>query len=413
MELTNLVDSFAEFKDSKNIDRETLMKILEDVYKSMLVRKYGNADNFDIIINPDRGDFDIYCNKVIVEDGKVENENTEIAYSDAIKIAPDFEIGEDLSELISFSDFGRRDILTIRQTLISKVQEYERTAIFNKFNDKKGEVIMAEVHQVWKREIMLLDEDGVELSLPKEEQISGDFYRKGDTIKSVVLSVTMKNGVPKIIVSRVSPIFLERLFEQEVPEIYDGLITIKDIVRQPGERAKVVVETYDDRIDPVGTCVGVKGSRIHSIVRELRNENIDVMMYTSNMELYISRALNPAKVDSVKLHPEEKKADVYMNPDQVSLAIGKGGFNIRLASKLTGYNIEIYRNEDVNYDDVLLEEFSDEIESWVIDVLKDIGCDTAKDVLAISASDLEQRTDLELETIKELLAILKAEFEEE
>ncbi|MDR0790710.1 MAG: transcription termination factor NusA [Bacteroidales bacterium] len=413
MELTNLVDSFAEFKDSKNIDRETLMKILEDVYKAMLVKKYGNADNFDIIINPDRGDFDIYCNRVIVEDGTVENENTQIAYSDAIKIAPDFEIGEDLSELIPFSEFGRRDILAIRQTLVSKVQEYERTAIFNKYNEKKGEVIVAEVHQVWKREVMLLDEEGVELSLPKEEQIASDFYRKGDTIKSVVLSVTMRNGVPKIIVSRVSPIFLERLFEQEVPEIYDGLITIKDIVRQPGERAKVVVESYDDRIDPVGTCVGMKGSRIHGIVRELRNENIDVIMYTTNTELYISRALNPAKVDSVKIHPNEKRADVYMNPDQVSLAIGKGGFNIRLATKLTGYNIEIYRNEDVNYDDVLLEEFSDEIESWIIDVLKSIGCDTAKDVLAISASDLEQRTDLELETIKEVLAILKAEFEEE
>ncbi|MDR1006827.1 MAG: transcription termination factor NusA [Bacteroidales bacterium] len=420
MELGSLVDSFAEFKDSKNIDRETLMNILTDVYKALLAKKYGNADNFDIIINPDRGDFDIYRNRTIVADGEVEDENTQIAYSEAIKVAPDFEIGEELSEIVPFDIFGRREILSIRQTLVAKVQEYERVTIFNKYSEKKGEIIIAEVHQVWKREVMLLDEEGVELSLPKEEQIpmgadrkGGDVFRKGDTIKAVVLSVTMRNGVPKIIVSRVSPIFLERLFEQEVPEIYDGLITIKDIVRQPGERAKVAVETYDDRIDPVGTCVGIKGSRIHGIVKELHNENIDVVPYTSNMELYIARALNPAKVDSVHLYPEEKKADVYMNPDQVSLAIGKGGFNIRLASKLTGYTIEIYRNEEINYDDVLLDEFSDEIEQWVIDVLKSIGCDTAKDVLALSVSDLEQRTDLEPETIKDVLDILQAEFEEE
>ncbi|MDR1847876.1 MAG: transcription termination factor NusA [Bacteroidales bacterium] len=412
MEL-NLIDSFAEFKDSKNIDRETLMNILEEVYRATLTKKYGNADNFDIIINPDRGDFDIYRNREIVDDNKIENPNTQIAYSEAIKIAPDLEVGEDLSELVPFSEFGRREILTIRQTLVAKVQEYERAAVLKKYTDKKGEIIIAEIHQVWKKEIMLLDDDGVELSLPKEEQIPGDYFKKGDHVKSVIQSVTMKNGVPKIIVSRVSPIFLERLFEQEVPEIYDGLITIKDIVRQPGERAKVVVETYDDRIDPVGTCVGMKGSRIHGIVRELRNENIDVMMYTSNMELYIKRALNPAKVDEVKLYPDEKRADVSMNPDQVSLAIGKGGYNIRLASRLTGYNIEIYRNELAAdyYDDVLLDEFADEIEQWIIDVLKSIGCDTAKDVLAISAADLEQRTDLEPETIKEVIAILGAEFE--
>ncbi|MDR1726073.1 MAG: transcription termination factor NusA [Bacteroidales bacterium] len=412
MERIDLVDSFAEFKEFKNIETETLMRIVEDVFKAMLIKRYGSDENFDIIVNPDRGDLEIYRNLLIVEDGQVENPHQQIAYSDAIKIAPDFEIGEEISEQVALEEFGRREILSIRQTLVSKVQEYERAAIFNKYTEKKGEIIVAEVHQVWKKEIMLLDDDGVELSLPKEEQIPGDFFRKGDTIKSVVLNVTMKNGIPKVIVSRVSPIFLERLFEQEVPEIYDGLITIKDIVRQPGERAKVAVETYDDRIDPVGACVGIKGSRIHGIVRELKNENIDVIIYTTNMELYISRALGPAKVDSVKLHPDEKKADVYMNPDQVSLAIGKGGYNIRLATKLTGYTIEIYRNTVIDYDDVMLDEFNDEIEQWVIDILKSIGCDTAKDVLALSVEELEQRTDLETETIKEVLSILQAEFEE-
>jgi len=413
MERIDLVDSFAEFKEFKNIETETLMKIVEEVFRAMLIKRYGSDDNFDIIVNVERGDLEIYRNLLIVEDGNVENPYTQIAYSDVVKVPPDFEIGEEYSEKVPLEEFGRREILTIRQTLVSKVQEYERTAVFNKYTEKMGEIIVAEVHQVWKKEILLLDDDGVELTMPKEEQIPGDFFHKGDTIKTVVISVELKNGVPKIIVSRVSPIFLKRLFEQEVPEIYDGLITIKDIVRQPGERAKVAVETYDDRIDPVGACVGMKGSRIHGIVRELRNENIDVIIYTANTELYITRALNPAKVDSVKLFPDEKKADVYMSPDQVSLAIGKGGYNIRLASKLTGYSIEIYRNSDDDYDDVLLDEFSDEIEQWVIDVLKSIGCDTAKDVLSLSFEELEQRTDLEPETIKEILTVLKAEFEEE
>jgi N utilization substance protein A len=413
MERISLVDSFLEFKESKSIDSETLQAIIKDVFKNMLVKKFGSDENFDIIVNPERGDVEIYRNRLVIEDANVENPNTQIAYSEAIKIEPDFEVGEEISETLSFMDFGRRDILTIRQTLVSKVQEYERTAVFNKYNEKKGEIIVAEVHQIWKREIMLLDDDGVELSLPKEEQIPGDRFFKGDNIKTVVVAVTLNNGVPKIIVSRVSPIFLERLFEQEVPEIYDGLITIKNIVRQPGERAKVAVETYDDRIDPVGACVGIKGSRIHGIVRELRNENIDVIIHTSNMELYITRALNPAKVDSVKLYPDEKRADVYMNPDQVSLAIGKGGYNIRLAIKLTGYSIEIYRNAEMNYDDVVLDEFSDEIEQWIIDIFKSVGCDTAKDVLSISVEELEQRTDLEQETIKEIQTILRSEFEEE
>jgi N utilization substance protein A len=414
MEKLNLIDTFSEFKEFKNIDTETLMRILEDVFRGLLAKKYGTDKNIDIIVNVDKGDLEIWRNRTIVEDGKVEDENTQIAYSEAIKIEPDFEVGEELSEEIKFEDFGRRDILAIRQNLVGKIQDYERASIFTKYKEKVGEIIMCEVYQVWKKEIMVLDEDGIELTLPKTEQIPGDFFRKGDTIKAVVLKVEMKNSIPNIVISRVSPIFLERLFEQEVPEIYDGLITIKNAVRQPGERAKIAVESYDDRIDPVGACVGMKGSRIHGIVRELRNENIDVINYTPNAELYITRALSPAKVISVDVHEDTKKADVFMKPDQVSLAIGKGGYNIKLAGKLTGYEIDVYRDSDMDYeDDVDLQDFSDEIDQWIIDTLKGIGCDTARDVLAIPKEELEERTDLESETIDNVLKVLKAEFDEE
>ena len=329
-----------------------------------------------------------------------------------MKIEPDFEVGEELSEEIKLKDFGRRDILAIRQNLVGKVQEYERASIFAKYKEKVGEIVICEVYQAWKKEVLLMDEDGVEVVLPKSEQIPGDFFRKGDTVKAVVFKVEMKNGIPNIILSRVSPIFLEKLFEQEVPEIYDGLITIRNTVRQPGERAKVAVESYDDRIDPVGSCVGVKGSRIHSIIRELRNENIDVINYTPNIELYITRALSPAKVISVSVDEQRKKADVFMQSDQVSLAIGKGGYNIKLAGKLTGYEIEVYRDTDMDYEDVDLDEFNDEIDTWIIDTLKGIGCDTAKSVLKLSKEELEDRTDLESETIDHVLEILRAEFED-
>ncbi|MBP1630586.1 MAG: nusA [Bacteroidetes bacterium] len=412
MENLNLIETFSEFKEFKNIERETLMRILEDVFRGLLIKKYGSDDNIDIIVNIDKGDLEIWRNRVIVEDGAVEDENTQVAYSEAVKIEPDFEVGEELSEEIKFADFGRRDILAIRQNLVAKIQDYERANVFTKYKEKVGEVLVGEVYQAWKKEIMVLDEEGIELNLPKTEQIQGDFYRKGDTIKAVVLKVEMRNGVPQITLSRTSPIFLERLLEQEVPEIYDGLITIKDIVRQPGERAKVAVESYDDRIDPVGACVGMKGSRIHGIVRELRNENIDVINFTPNKELYITRTLSPAKVSSVTIHEDERRADVFMNSDQVSLAIGKGGYNIKLAGKLTGYEIDIYRDSDMDFEDVDLNEFEDEIEGWVIEALKAIGCDTAKDVLALSVKELEERTDLEEETINEVLNTLRAEFEE-
>lgn len=412
MENLSLVDTFSEFKEFKNIETETLMRIVEEVFRGVLIKKYGSDQNIDIIVNVEKGDLEIWRNRIIVADDELEDESTQVAYSEAVKIEPDFEIGEELSEEIKLKDFGRRDILAIRQNLVGKVQEYERTSIFQKYKEKVGEIVICEVYQAWKREVLLLDEEGVEVILPKSEQIPGDFFRKGDTVKAIVLKVEMKNGIPSIILSRVSPIFLERLFEQEVPEIYDGLIIIKDAVRQPGERAKIAVESYDDRIDPVGSCVGVKGSRIHSIIRELRNENIDVINYTSNAELYITRALSPAKVISVTVDEENKKADVYMQPDQVSLAIGKGGYNIRLAGKLTGYEIEVYRDTDIDYEDVDLDEFSDEIEEWIIEELKSIGCDTAKSVLELSAQELENRTDLEEETILHVLSILKAEFED-
>ena len=412
MDNINLVETFSEFKEFKNIDRETMMRIIEDVFRSMLKKKYGEESNFDVIVNIDRGDLEIWHYREIVEDGEVEDPNRQIAFSDAIKIEPDFEVGEEVSEQIFLKDFGRREILTIRQNLASKIMDYEKDSVIKKYKEKVGEVVTGEVYQVWKREILVLDDEGIELILPKQEQIPSDFFKKGDTIRAIVDRVDMKNpSNPVIILSRTSPVFLERLFEQEVPEIYDGLITIKKVVRVPGERAKVAVESYDDRIDPVGACVGMKGSRIHGIVRELRNENIDVINYTTNTELYIQRALSPAKVTSIHIDKEKKKADVYMKPDQVSLAIGKGGFNIRLAGQLTGYEIDVYRDSDSDSEDVDLQEFSDEIDQWIIDELVNIGCDTAKSVLELDEEELVKRTDLEEETIKEVIKILKAEFE--
>jgi len=410
MDHINLVETFSEFKEFKNIDRETMMRILEDVFKHMLEKRFGTSDNFKIIVNIDRGDLEIWRNRVIVEDGSVEDDNTQIALSDAIKIEPDFEVGEEVSEEMKLIDFGRREILSIRQNLVSKIMEYEKDSIYRKYMEKVGDIITGEVYQVWKKEILVLDDEGYELSLPKQEQIPSDFYRKGDTIRAVVARVEMKNNTPAIIISRTSPVFLERLFESEVPEIYDGLITIKKIVRVPGERAKVAVESYDDRIDPVGACVGMKGSRIHGIVRELKNENIDVINFTNNSSLFIQRALSPAKISSIHLDDVTKKAEVYMKPDQVSLAIGKGGYNIKLAGKLTGYEIDVYR-EDIDSEDVDIQEFSDEIDQWIIDELKAIGCDTAKSVLELEVKELVKRTDLEEETIREVIRILKAEFE--
>jgi N utilization substance protein A len=411
MEHMNLVETFSEFKEFKNIDRETMMRILEDVFKHLLIKKYGSEDNFDIIVNIDKGDLEIWRNREIVEDGEVEDDNTQIAYSTAVKIEPDFEVGEEVSEEIKLEDFGRREILSIRQNLVSKIQEYEKDNIYKKYSEKIGEIITGEVYQVWKKEILVLDDESIELILPKSEQIPSDHYRKGDTIRAVVSKVEMRNNTPYIILSRTSPVFLERLFEAEVPEVYDGLITIKKIVRVPGERAKIAVESYDDRIDPVGACVGMKGSRIHGIVRELKNENIDVINFTNNPTLFITRALSPAKISSIHIDDKNKRAEVYMKPDQVSLAIGKGGFNIKLAGKLTGYEIDVYRDTDVDYEDVDLQEFSDEIDQWIIDELKNIGCDTAKSAMELSIDELVKRTDLEEETIKEVLKILKAEFE--
>ena len=411
MEHINLVETFSEFKEFKNIDRETMMRIIEDIFRHMLAKRFGSDENFDIIVNIDKGDLEIWRNRDIVEDNEVEDENTQIALSEAIKIEPDFEVGEEVSEEMKLVDFGRREILTIRQNLISKIQEYEKDNIFKVYKDKIGEIVTGEVYQVWKKEVLILDDDYIELLLPKSEQIPSDFYRKGDNIRAVVSRVEMKNNSPVIILSRTSPVFLERLFEAEVPEVYDGLITIKNIVRVPGERAKIAVESYDDRIDPVGACVGMKGSRIHGIVRELKNENIDVINFTTNPSLFITRALSPAKMTSIKLDDENKRAEVYMKPDQVSLAIGKGGFNIKLAGKLTGYEIDVYRDTDTDNEDVDIQEFSDEIDQWIIDELKSIGCDTAKSVLDITIEDLVTRTDLEIETINEVVRILKAEFE--
>ncbi|MGM0647723.1 MAG: transcription termination factor NusA [Bacteroidota bacterium] len=411
MENINLVESFSEFKDFKNIDRATMMRILEDVFRHQIQKNYGTDENFDIIVNIDKGDLEIWQNREIVEDGEVEDENSQIAYSDAVKIEPDFEVGEEVSTEIKIEDFGRREILAIRQNLISKVQEYEKDSEYQKYKDRIGEIVTGEVYQIWKREILVIDDEGIELVLPKSEQIPSDFYHKGDTIRAVVLKVDMHNSTPSIIVSRTSPVFLERLMEQEVPEVYDGLITIRKIVREPGERAKIAVESYDERIDPVGACVGMKGSRIHGIVRELRNENIDVINFTENKTLFIQRALSPAKVQSIKLDDDTGRAEVYLKPDQVSMAIGKGGHNIKLAGRLTGYEIDVFRDVESDNEDVDLQEFSDEIDQWIIDEFKNIGCDTAKMVLDYDIKDLVTRTDLEEETINEVIRILGEEFE--
>jgi N utilization substance protein A len=411
MESLSLIDSFQEFKEFKDIDRATLMSILESVFRSTIKRRFGDDSNFDFIVNVDKGDLEIWRNREIVPDGEVEDENKEIAYSDAVKIEPDFEIGEEVSEPVKMEDFGRRAVLSLRQNLMSKVLELEKDNIYKQYKDRVGELITGEVYQVWKREILILDDENNELILPKNEQINSDRFKKGDTVRAVVVRVEMKNNKPLIILSRTSPLFLERLFELEVPEIYDGLITIKNIVREPGERAKVAVESYDDRIDPVGACVGMKGARIHGIVRELRNENIDVINYTSNIELYIQRALSPAKITAIKLDREKNRAEVFLKPDQVSLAIGKGGYNIKLAGKLVGFEIDVYRDMEDDADDVALDEFSDEIESWVIAELKSVGCDSAKSVLDLSVEELVKRTDLEIETVEDVMSILRAEFE--
>ncbi len=407
----NLFDSFAEFKEFKNIDRETMMRILEDVFRNMLIKRYGNDDNFDIIINPDEGDLEIWRNREIVPDGEVEDDNRQIAYSSAIKIEPDFEVGEEVSEELRLEFFGRRSILAMRQNLVSRILELEKDSLYKKYSQRVGDIITGEVYQVWKREVLLLDDEGNELILPKQEQIPSDYFKKGDSVRAVVSKVEMRNNNPIVILSRTAPEFLERLFEMEVPEVFDGLITIKKIVRVPGERAKVAVESYDDRIDPVGACVGMKGSRIHSIVRELKNENIDVINYTSNTQLLIQRALSPAKIINIKLNEESKKAEVYLKPDQVSLAIGKGGHNIKLAGKLTGYELDVYRESEAGDEDVDLEEFADEIEGWIIDELKAVGLDTARSVLELSKEELVSRTDLEEETVSEILKILREELE--
>lgn len=411
MENLALIDSFAEFKEDKNIDRVTLMGIIEDVFRNMIVKKFGSDDNFDIIVNPDKGDLEIWRNRIVVKDEDVEDSNAEIAYSDAIKIEPDFEVGEEVSEEVHLIDFGRRAILSLRQNLISRIQEHDNTDLYNKYKELVGEIISGEVHHIRNREVIIIDDMDNEVILPKDQQIRSDFFRKGDTIRGVVKEVQLKGMKPRIVLSRTSPKFLERLFEQEIPEVADGLIIVKRVERIPGEKAKVAVESYDERIDPVGACVGMKGSRIHGIVRELGNENIDVINYTSNTSLFISRALSPAKVTTINIDEDNLRAEVFLKPDQVSLAIGRGGTNIRLAGSISGYEIDVYRDVD-DTEDVALTEFVDEIDGWIIDELKNIGCDTAKSVLELSSIELVKRTDLEEETIKEIQAILKSEFED-
>lgn len=406
-----MIDTFSEFRELKSIDRATMMSVLEDVFRSLLVKKYGTDENYDVIINVDKGDFEIWRNREVVEDGNVEDSNLEISLTNAKKIEDDYEVGEEVTDEVKLEDFGRRMILALRQNLTSRILELEKDHIYNKYKDIIGDIITGEVYQVWNREILLLDDEGNELILPKPEQIPSDYFRKGDNVRAIVIKVDMKNNNPLILVSRTTPIFLQRLFELEVPEIFDGLITIKNIVRIPGERAKVAVESYDERIDPVGACVGMKGSRIHGIVRELKNENIDVINFTNNIQLFIQRALSPAKISSIKLNEEGLRADVFLKPEEVSLAIGKGGLNIKLASMLTGYEIDVYRDIDEDEEDIDLEEFADEIESWILDEIKAIGCDTAKSVIDLPVTELVKRTDLEEETVRDVLKILRAEFE--
>lgn len=405
------MEAFADFKELKAIDRETMNGILDDVFRSMILKRWGADDGFDIIINPDRGDLEIIRTREVVPDGELDDEVAQIEVSQARKVVDDLDVGEELIEEIKIEDFGRRNILAMRQNLQARIMDLEKDHLYQKYKERVGEIISGEVYQVWKKEMLVLDDEDNELVLPKDQQIPSDFYKKGDTIRAVVYKVDMRNNTPQIILSRTAPEFLEKLFEQEVPEVFDGLITIKKIVREPGERAKVAVESYDDRVDPVGACVGMKGARIHTIVRELRNENIDVIQYTNNEQLLITRALAPAKISSINLDKENLKADVFLKPDQVSLAIGKGGNNIKLASRLTGFEIDVYRETDTDIDDVDLEEFSDEIDAWIIDELKSIGCDTARSVLNIPKEDLVKRTDLEEETVDEVIRILKAEFE--
>ena len=417
MDNYKLVETFSEFKEFKNIDREAMMRIIEDVFRAMLDKKFNtNTEDFiDIIVNVDKGDFEIYHNRTVVEDDELKDPSREIRLSDAIKIEPDFEVGDEVSEVLRIESFGRRDILALRQNLQAKVLEYEKESIFQKYKEKVGEIITAEVTHVWKREIIVTDDEGIELTLPRAEQIPNDIYKKGDSLRAIVKSVENVNGSPVVILSRTSEIFLQRLLEAEVPEIYDGLITVKKIVREPGQRAKIAVESYDDRIDPVGACVGMKGSRIHGIVRELRNENIDVINWTNNPKLFITRALSPAKIAEIRISDDNTMANVYMDNDQISLAIGKGGYNIKLAGRLTGYEIDVYRNSEANNaeEDVDLQEFADEIDQWVIDSLVHMGCDTAKNVLSYTPEEVAKRADLDMETVMDVFSILKAEFEQD
>ena len=410
----SMIDTFKEFKDTKNIDRTTLISVLEESFRNVLAKIYGSDENFDVIVNPDKGDLEIYRNRVVVNDGEVADENKEISLTEARKIEPDYEVGEDVSESVDFAKFGRRAILTLRQTLASKILELEHDSLYNKYKDREGQVISAEVYQIWKREVLLVDDENNELTLPKSEQIPSDVYRKGETIRAVIERVDNENNNPKIILSRTSPKFLERLLEAEVPEIADGLIVIKKIARMPGERAKVAVESFDDRIDPVGACVGVKGSRVHGIVHELGNENIDVINWTANTKLYIQRALSPARINSINVNEEEHKAEVYLQPEEVSLAIGRGGMNIKLASMLTEYTIDVFRDvtDDQMEEDIYLDEFSDEIDQWVIDAVKGLGLDTAKAVLNAPREMLIEKADLEEETVDHMLNVLRAEFEQ-